>query len=71
MSSFRLRLLSAISAAAAVTCLSSLAHSQGNSANAPGHNKAEVIPAANHDHDFVFGVARMQDGREFAARMHF
>jgi hypothetical protein len=53
MSSFKLRLLSAISAAAAVTCLSGMAQAQGNSANAPGHNKSEVIPAANHDHDFV------------------
>ena len=53
MSSFRLRLLSAISAAAAVTCLSSMAQAQGNSQNAPGQNKSEVIPASNHDHNFV------------------
>ena len=53
MSSFTLRLLSATSALAAVTCLSGIAHAQGNSSNAPGQNKAEVIPAANHDHTFV------------------
>jgi hypothetical protein len=53
MSSFSLRLLSATSALAAVTCLSSMAHAQGNSANAPGQNKSEVIPVANHDHNFV------------------
>ena len=51
MSPFTLRLLSAISALAAAACLSSIAHAQGNSQNAPGH--AEVIPAANHDHNFV------------------
>ena len=53
MSSFTLRLFSATSALAAVACFSSIAHAQGNSANAPGQNKAEVIPAANHDHTFV------------------
>ncbi len=53
MSSFTLRSLGATSALAAVACLSSIVHAQGNSGNAPGQNKAEVIPAANHDHTFV------------------
>ena len=53
MSLFTLRLLGVTSALAVAACLSSIAHAQGNSANAPGQNKVEVIPAANHDHTFV------------------
>lgn len=53
MGSFQLRLLGALSAAAAATCLGGIAQAQGNSQNAPGQNKSEVIPTANHDHNFV------------------
>ncbi len=44
---------------AAVVIAASLpivAMAQGNSANAPGQNKAEVIHSAHHDHDFVLGT---------------